>query len=96
MQLDLLGLPFPAGSWARPSREFGCIVVWIADPLEACKAGLAAKLKEQGIVLQAAAPLANGLACCLWCPAGVRSLLLSQLPRPRSAGSFTPGNFLPW
>jgi hypothetical protein len=95
-QLTLLpSIPFPAGSWAREGRTRYTVVIWISDPVAAVRDGLARQLLEAGATSQGSQPLDGGLAVCLSCPVLLRSALLS-LPRPRSQGSRSQDNGLPW
>jgi hypothetical protein len=96
MQLNLYpSFPFPAGSWAYEGKRRYSVVLWIADPIDAINTGLAAKLLDAGAICHGTQPLNGGVAVWLSCPVLVRSALLS-LPRPRSQGSRSVQNLLPW
>ncbi|MBD2019247.1 hypothetical protein H6F43_03500 [Leptolyngbya sp. FACHB-36] len=88
--------PFPSGSWCRPAQFGSGVVLWVPLSSPAAVAGLGSSLRALGArLLEPGFPCDSGVALHLGCPAWLRASLLSQLPRPRSAGSRTPGVLLP-
>jgi hypothetical protein len=94
MQLSLVSLAplFPPGSWAVPSRVKGCVVVFVPAVVVE---GLGAALLAAGCRWRGSHRLPGGSAVLLACSALVAAELLS-LPRPRSQGSRSITNQLPW
>ena len=94
MQLSLVSLAplFPAGSWALPSHVKGCVVVFVPHVVFE---GLGAALLAAGCSLRGSHALPGGVALLLAGSPLVVGELLS-LPRPRSRGSRSISNQLPW
>jgi hypothetical protein len=86
---------FPAGSWCRPARHRpGCVVLWL-PPCTPLPYGFSAWFLAGGGRLVDSHPCGGAVAVLLACPSPVASALLAAVPRPRSAGSRTPGVLLP-
>ncbi|NEP15438.1 MAG: hypothetical protein F6J97_00875 [Leptolyngbya sp. SIO4C1] len=92
-QLELNPKPdiLNACAWARLPHRGAGIVLAVPKPLPL---GLAPWLRSQGWQLAGYAEDRGQAA--VWLIGGVEADLLGWLPRPRSEGSRTAGNLLPW